>query len=1123
MNASLDAAHPRRHATVSASAGTGKTWLLVARIARLLLDDARPDGILAITFTRKAAAEMQERVGQMLCELATCDDDALVRILERIGAPIDPATRARARGLYEVLLRSARPPRITTFHSFCHDLLRRFPLEADIPPGFELLENTGGWVRDAIDALYAEATANPESTIAHALETLFDHLGTANSTEALVEFAHHRGDWWAFTAGAEHPAEFAARTLAQQMRIDEQREPLESFFAQWHSALAEFAALLARHSTQTNLNHAELLTRALDPAVDTNTRFECATNVFFKTDGEARSHKPTAARAKAMGQPGEQRFLELHTQLCGVMEITRDEYRSWQTWRLSGAWFCAGQRLLEHFQRLKEEQRGLDFNDLEWKTYSLLTQSDNAHWVQYKLDQRIDHLLVDEFQDTNPVQWRMLHPLLQELASTRPERGRSAFIVGDDKQSIYRFRRADPRLFTTAREWMRERLDALEHPLDVSWRSAPAIIDVVNNAFAHAPLSDHYVQFPEHRTHRTAQWGRVEIFPLAELAQDNDPPPPDFRNPLRQPRPGQGTTRHDIEANLIAQRIRHLVDTAVPVSTDSEHRALRYSDIFILLRDRSHSPAYESALRTHRIPYTGVERGTLLASREVADLVALLNLLVTPFDNLALATVLRSPVFSCGEADLEILAHAGPAGTWRERLAAVAPTVAPDHVLAHAHRCLERWSELAGHLPVHDLLDRIFIEGNIPARYRAAVAPHLRERVVAHLVRLAEIALELDSGRYPSLGRFVARLEDARLGRDDDLDADAAHASSDSVRVLTIHGAKGLEAPVVFLADTGPRKEKPRSFHTLVNWDPAHDRPRQFFLAGKKSDFDPASRSAHGIQARAEDREEANLLYVALTRARQLLFVSGCAAKTPAPCWHDWVRSAIQRISGDPEARIHETGMRPATTSRVAAQPPAQVVDDPRLRRPLNLPRVVNEIAPSRTHQDYAPASDELDADAQLRGQIVHRLLQRLAETPRTDREQIQQAVATEFARSADDPDFLACRNEALRVLEDTDTRDLFLPRAGRRAWNEIPLVYETPGGIVHGIIDRLMVDTTTITVIDYKTHRVATQEQARGIASRFEPQLREYCLGVSRLWPGKALHALIVFTAIPARIELDL
>ncbi len=1111
---------PSVNATVMASAGTGKTWLLVTRLVRLLFDGVQPDAILAITFTRKAAAEMQTRLAERLLQLASLDDAGLHAALSAMGMATEPAAMARARCLYEALLQAPRPLRTTTFHAFCQEILRRFPLEADVPPGFELVEKTGELRGAAWEALIGDATAAPDGALAADLLQLLELCsGQNNLSAALDSFLDHRSDWWAYTADAQQPTNLASDTLRQKLQIDPEVSPLQDLFdAELLAEAVEFRNLLQRHSTKTNDEHVALFGIILDEAEALTARYQTLRTVFLTQAGQPRSRKPSKVQAQKMEPAGEERFLLLHQKFCERLAELQGQLAALDTWRMNDAWYRCGERLLQHYQRIKEERRQLDFTDLEWRAYRLLTAADNAHWVQFKLDQRIDHLLVDEFQDTNPTQWRLLLPLLQEMAAGESERRRSVFLVGDGKQSIYRFRRAEPRLFHVAHDWLQENLQADAFPLHVSRRSAPAIMQCVNALFSPSgPLEGVLDGFAAHDTHHGALWGRVELLPLVEAAEAEEPPPrTTLRHPLQEPRLLRFDDRYQREGQAIAAQIQSLITAGTLLGAAEQARPMHYGDVLILVRNRTHVADYEEALRAAGIPYIGADRGTLLESLEVDDMVRLLETLIAPYNNLALAQVLRSPLFDCSDADLTALAASGERGTWFERLPLVAAALPVTAPLRRAADALARWHGVAGSLPIHDLLDRVYSEGNIIARYEAAFPPHLQPRVRANLTRFIELALEIDNGRYPSLTGFLTRLGELREQNEAPDEAPASGAA-ERVRLMTIHASKGLEAPVVFLADTAAGGGADRPYHALVEWPAENRRPDYLLLVGRKEQQDPFTQARLAREQQAEQREAANLLYVALTRAKQLLYISACRpGRGDELGWYGLLQQAL----GSDAHPVLESGAMPAHAAESARAPEASVTKAPAaLRAPLTIRRLRHEIAPSR--YSHGLGADGADEDGRLRGIAIHRMLQ-LGEVSQRQ-EEILPRVAAELRRSPHDAELRSWWQEAAAVRQAPQLRDIFDRQRFEQAWCEVPLHYRTGEVTVNGIIDRLILQQGELVIVDYKTHRGALSGQLDAYANAYREQLRYYAEGVRRLWPKTPVRALLLFTALRETVEVSL
>ena len=1128
------ASDPRRNATVMASAGTGKTWLLVTRYVRLLLAGAPPAAILAITFTRKAADEMRARIEARLLEFLQLDDHKLAATLMDLGEPVSAALLQRARDLFEMTLRTVEPLRITTFHAFCQDILHRFPLDADIPPGFEVSEEGELIAQEAWDALVADVTDQPEGALAAALETLLDRSGgIANTLQAMTEFLQHRGDWWALTEGRPDGPRSAVEHLGTALDVSQGDDAMASFLdGRTPMELREFASLLSRHATKTNLDMAERIGRILADDRGDDQRVAVLMGVFFTQKGEPRARKASKQQLAALGNEGEARLLALHDLFVDRCSRLRDKLRRQAALELNGAWYTVGAALLERYQHIKAERRVLDFADLEWKTYQLLHRSDHAEWVQYKLDQRIDHILIDEFQDTNPTQWRMLVPLLEELSAGESERRRSVFLVGDVKQSIYRFRRADPALFAAAHQWLESRTQAERHSLAASRRSAPAVIELVNAVFGGDPMAARLSDFSPHTTHLRDTPGAVELIPLVDTIEDGrESADAGLRDPLSAPlRDDNDRRQHFREGRLIAARIQGLLEARTPVyDRDGDCRPIGYGDVLILLRSRTHLAAYEEALRHAGIPYLSSGAESLLDTLEIRDMVALLETLTSPQNNLALATTLRSPLFACSDTDLIHVAHHAPrggggSGAWDEALAAAAESLSPDAPLARAHRWLTHWRSLADQLPVHDLLDRIYCDANVLERYRLAFPAHLSARTESNLLRLIALALEVDSGRYPSLGLFLARLRRLQQFAPDALEAPADAQSGKAVRLMTIHGAKGLEATAVFLADAARVPRPNTAFRALCEWDADQARPAHLILLGRQADLDTWTRERIDNETREERREDANLLYVALTRARQYLFISGCApGRGDDHGWYGVV--AAHLVEPDTrEAAIPPATEAPPSTLAVDARPsdaglsPSAPLPDPRLARPLTEPVAAAVLTPSHATA-VAEGSDDQDTQGSgaLRGTVIHRMLDRLtahrAAAP-ADRDVLFDEVARELGYHADDAEFAAWWIEACAVVDAPEWRELFDPHRYLSAYNEVPLSYVADGKPVQGVIDRLVVRDEGIDVIDYKTH-TGTFDPAQ-LVERYTGQLRLYAEGAARLWPGRPVRSLLLFTHLP-------
>lgn len=1134
---SLAASQPHINATVSASAGSGKTWLLITRIVRLLLAGATPGSILALTFTRKAAAEMQIRLNERLYELASCEDNELITMLEAIQTEASPENQRRARSLYEESLHSLHPARLQTFHSFCQDILARFPLEANVPPGFELLEDVSLLEQQAWEELFTEATENTESPLTQSLDFLMrENNSVANLRTSLSSMLNHRSDWWAYTFDQQNPVEYAFTALRQQLELFDDKDSLADFFNDFtKKALAEFAKLLALHSTKTNASHCEIIVSLLSDThfdLDTLKQVEA---VFLTGTGDPRARKLSKAQEKSMGAEGQDQFLEIHARLCAQLIKTLDYLKRQSTLAINQAWYFSGQRFIEIFQRIKRELRMLDFTDLEWHCYQLLNTSDNALWVQYKVDQRIDHFLIDEFQDTNPTQWQLLAPLFEEMAAGSTDRWRTAFLVGDEKQSIYGFRRANPALQAQASEWLEEHLGAQAAPLDFSWRSSPAVIQFVNQVFQQEEVQAIMPNFSEHDTHLKTLPGRVTVFPLCQLDEDDAEDEPictSMRNPLLEPRKEKINTLYQDEATIIAEQIKTLIETPHYISDGGNVRAINHGDIMILVKARKPIKEYEQALRERDIPFISDKRGTLLDNLEIQDLEKLLDSLITPFNNVAIAQVLKSPIFDASDEDLITLANIKDVPHWYDRLQQLPEALDELHPLSRAAKLLPRWHALADTIPVHDLLDRIYAEANLLPRYAASVDETLKLRVQANLQRFLELSLELDAGRYPSLTHFLHYLRSLRKPEASAPNEPNVNEAGQRVTILTIHASKGLESPVIFLADCNRGSNNNDAHSTLVDWPADCRQPERLQLVLSKQNTDRLTQKVQQKKAQAHSREQLNLLYVALTRAREYLFISGVATRKKPSGWYQLAHQAIASIAeeqddGSFDYIFGEHQVDETNAVKAPSMAASQFKIIPELLQPIkSLAKPEHMIAPSKANREQALAfiaDGGLDSEqAQMRGVAIHRALDLFSGKRALSDDSIHQILMTEFHQDADKNEIGSWLKQARQVFDDAEFKIIFSPDESAQCFNELPLLYDNNGQSVYGLIDRLIINGDEILLIDYKTHSQASAETCATLAADFSEQMNLYYQGIQKIWPDHTIKKGILFTTARKLVWLD-
>ncbi|TSA22374.1 MAG: DNA helicase, partial [Betaproteobacteria bacterium] len=1057
----IDTLNPQGSFVVEACAGSGKTWLLVSRLLRLLLAGEAPSSLLAITFTRKAAGEMRARLDEWLLFLAREDDPRVIAFLCERGLTAAAAAAAlpQARGLLERVAQARPAPMITTFHGWFLHLLARAPLLERAPS--QLIEDTTLLIDETWNA-WLETLRTPGKAPLYAMiQALFkaDDLPFFTLHTHLFELLKLRVDWWAWADGRADPVAESIAELAALLGVSEHETPLAdcvhdaAFLQQCHA----FLPLQHKNGGAKCSERAQKLEYALDS--ERATDFMAA--LLSKDALIYRDIKPSPAMEKRLGATDMAHYFELYDALATALHAAAASQRDVRALWLHTHCLPLAVDLMAHYQQAKAQRDGLDHTDAEWLTAQLLHHSNHTDAMLAKLDARWRHLLLDEFQDASPLQWGIVHAWLD--AYGHDEARPTVFLVGDPKQSIYRFRRADARLFDHARAFLEQRFAAQTASENQTRRCAPAIVDWVNHTFL--PLGAAYPHFAAHHAHTQDRVGACLC--LVPPPADTDPsakkspaptPQAALRNPLTEPLPEKTDTRA-AEATQVAAHILSVVGHAaieIEIEGTAQTRPARFEDCLVLCAKRSGLEAFETAFRAAGIPYLTSRRGGLLDALEVSDVLALLRLIVNPHDDLALAQVLRSPLYACSEADLWQLAD-GPLQTvpWLSRLQQQ-PNLSPS--LQRAARQLTAWSAMATRLPPHDCLDRIYFEADIEARYSAALPPDRIKPALANLRALLNLGLQLGGGRYPSLPKFLDEITALRRKAGNDAPDEAPVAVGNVVRILTIHAAKGLESPIVYLikADEPMSQEVP---DVLVEWPPTAVAPTHLSLMGSQAWYGEGRADLLATHAALAERERHNLLYVAMTRARQMLVISGSRAKDGS--WLARTQASLAQC-------VVPTELPPCTT-------PAPTHD------PINTP----SLPPSTPIGERRAPQDAL---AEF-GVHVHLYLEwadRLDEAALRARLNLPPVVFAQVAAMA------RC------ILDSPAARRFFDSAHCIEARNEVDFIDAT-GRLQR--IDRLVRQADGWWILDYKTGGLSEPDLALRSAPHQE-QLATYSAAIRQLYP---------------------
>jgi ATP-dependent helicase/nuclease subunit A len=858
-----------RHVVVEACAGSGKTWLLASRIVRALLEGTPPREIVALTFTNKAAAEMRNRVVSFLREISHADSGARRARLIELGFRAEglEAAMERSPAAFAAFLADPQPPVISTFHSWYARLAAMAPLSIAgwatrvmSPQPWDLLQRAWRlfFEREVVSLPYRE---------------LLQHHGHAAIRQAVEQWVKARAEWHALADAAARPAcpRDHWRVLFEQVEQQSQRD-IQAFYvvqADRASIFAEaFRGLPGRDDLQTiferwDASEFDALRRSFlspvstdEPLSEGSARFRFRRGrQFIRRDD--RKHWASFKVDVASELTG---FLADINALLDIVDARLARART------QALWAC-GERLAKCLDDVMAATHEIDFTGLECMAWELMAGEASAAF-HARLDQRVRHLLVDEFQDTNPVQWAMLRSWLsqydQDDLSVREQAPR-VFVVGDPKQSIYGFRRADPRVFRAATSWLVERFGASALRTNLTRRCGREIVDFLNRAM---PALDSAGRYAPHDTLADRKPGAVWRLPLAASKSE--------------------------EGDWIARALLRI---------RGQHPDIPWSSMRVILRTRTHMAQLEQSFARAGIPFVSDRPGGLLDTPEVRDVMALLRFLSAPWSDRDCAQVLRSPLLDMPEevlvdllfavdpvssptpadrlAEMELPTRAARMTLFSRLSNSAAHSGAPPP-LVHAAQELSRWLGWADRLPVHDLLHRVFSSPDVLARFVARFGGGRGVQCLANLEAFTELALDLDTGRFPSLSRFIRELE--RWARADVSEAPSLGSlpAAQAVRISSIHGVKGLEADVVVMAGLLDREMSDSGLQWLVHWSEGRD---AILGVDAWSRHDPPTaatvKARHDHACQAND-ENFNLLYVGITRARRVLLLSATARGSDA-------------------------------------------------------------------------------------------------------------------------------------------------------------------------------------------------------------------------------------------------
>lgn len=1123
------ASDPGRNAFVAASAGTGKTHVLVTRIIRLLVLGASPSELICLTFTKAAAAEMKTRLYARLGQWTRLSDQDLKDHLWRDYAlNTDQDMLIRARQLFAETLDLAENLRIQTFHSFCQSLLGRFPLEAGLVPGFRAAEDAEARAAMRLgrdEALYKSLA---EPGFRDQLSLLAERTTEADFEDLMLALREKRamlargfksyGGVAAYLAAFQHALGLDGRDRGQILRDAFGHLPF-----QLDRLRALIPPLEAGKATDKKAAAALAYLALYDPESEPD--YAAVRDVFLVKGGGVRVTLFT--KNMAQEHPDIETVLPALAAWCQALD---QHLMRLTLFDQSKALIMIGALQIDAYEGVKRQKGLVDFSDMVDRTVALVRDADITQWILYKLDQEVGHILVDEAQDTNARQWQVVDALAEEFfAGEGSQSGpvddqarlpRTVFAVGDEKQSIFSFQEADPDEFVAARRHLTKKAQdagalAETVPMTLSFRSGKAVLDLVDRVFDQDDRASLGVLFDDqalhHQTARKGVGGRVELWPLmsADQAGDEDP----WSLPLVQE--SAGTASEKLAAR-VSGHIKALIQSGACLEATGQ--PIRPGDIMILVRRRNEfTDQLSRFLQLQDIPVAGRDRMILTAELPVMDLMALARSALLPEDDLTLATVLKGPFLDLSEEDLFALCHDRGSHTLYSRFA----SAKQPHIMAAHTRYLALIRD-AERVDCAPYFYRILEELGGRAQLKARLGSTSDEPVNAFL----EQAEAFDSGQVGGLLSFLHHVEEAGAEVKRDLE-NTTHA----VRIMTAHSAKGLQAPIVYLPDTTGVPDTSKDCR-LLPWQPSPDAAPFLIWTSDITGLPDVDQVKH-IRKESLIAEYRRLLYVALTRAEDRLYIAGHEGKNALKddCWYRSIERGFDRLQKAEEqpdgSRIYHVPQTADVTPREQREDHKETVAVPSWlnRRPQQAsePRPLRATERVTADPFNGPTNliDRLEADSRSdqtispleRGSLIHRMLEWLPNLSADDR---QAKVMAYLGRRLPKADAQAQTDRLLALIARPDLSLLFSD-LGKSEVTLTGLIGETDISIR---IDRLVVSDTEIVFADYKTGDRAV-EQVADIPRSSLVQMALYHGILREIFPDKPIKALLIYTASTTVLSL--
>lgn len=1094
------ASDPEVSVWVEASAGTGKTKVLSDRVLRLLLNGVLPARILCLTYTKAAAVEMNTRIAKRLSQWTVVDDDKLKRELQQLlGKTEIPAEiMAQARRLFAILLDAPGGMKIQTIHSFCQEILKRFPLEAKISPYFEVMDDrTANEAMEQIKKnLLQEVELCPEEKTAQALAYITSKLSEFTFPKLMAVLNDQRNKIMRLL---QNGSEALTAEIAHRLKVKEGENAASVLADFWQLTDEVKAAVLAeamQYGSAADQAKGQELQRVLQ-----SKDYDKYHKIFLTDKNEPRKNVATKA-VMARVDDGEgfarqeaERLINTDQKLAAINLFASTK-----------AVLDLAEDLLQRYNAYKRSRSKMDYEDLIVQTRALLENPQVAEWVLYKLDGGIDNVLIDEAQDTSPDQWAIVRAITEEFFSGEGAKNKNntVFVVGDRKQSIYSFQGADPAEFERMRHYFTGRknqgAEFKEVNLEVSFRSTAAILDAVNCVFANEQAKQGVAPQEEkvwHAPSRIGEAGKVELWPLVEAEKGENP---DIWLPPVERVKAESTSSR--LAKMIAENIRHKVHNGEMLV--SQNRPLRYRDFMVLVQRRnSFVEELVRACKNAGVNVAGADKIKLSEQIAVQDLLSVAKFVLLPEDDLNLAEILKSPLWNLDDDDLFKLCYQrGEASLWRR--------LCSNEKYSSVAAQLQQLLDLADQVRPFEFYSHILSKMGGRKKFIARIG-HEAEDGIDEFVNLS---LAFEKEHAPSLQAFVDWME-----KDDvEIKRELEQSQADAVRIMTVHGSKGLQAPVVILPDTVRVKSIRNEAGLLI------DNGIMLYPLGS-DEYEDTCRQIKQKEKQLSLEEYHRLLYVALTRAEELLCICGYQRgnKVSDESWYELCKQSLKNIAAAENDNLvyevkQEAPLPPAETQNKVVR---KEVCGAWIHNPAPVESALAKpLTPSKEDDEEEINSSPLEGSHTeyfRRGLIIHKLLQFIPDVNKAFRGQkAAEFVARQAENLSKEAQQQLCQ-EAVRLVED----ERFAPLFGAASRAEVPIMGEVDGRIISGQIDRLAVLPDKVMIVDFKTNRPAAQTLSE-VPAAYIRQLSAYRALVEKIYPNRKVETYILWTNTMVMMKIE-